>query len=94
VFFISKRWKNHADQLNNERTFDKKKHHRLQIKFITDRIIADNKAEKIRENGGCARVITGQHNKEPYYKIYYRYDLRKLNHKQKKKANKLMKKKL
>ena len=82
---ISKRWNNHADQLSNERYFDKKKHYRLPLKFITDREIIERKAEKIRKNGGCARVIEGQHNKKPYFKIYYRYDLRKLNQKQKKK---------
>ena len=92
MFVISKRWKNHADKLANERIFDKKKHYRLPTNFITDYVLADKKAQKIRDNGGCARVIEGQHNKKKYYKIYYRFDLRKLNQKQKKKANKLMKK--
>lgn len=92
MFNISKRWKNHADQLSNERYFDKLKHHRLPTDFITDRSIADKKANKIRNNGGCARVIEGQHNNKKYYKIYYRFDLRKLNQKQKKKAKKLTKK--
>jgi len=92
VFFISKRWKDHADKLSNERIFDKKKHYRLPTNFITDYALADKKAQKIRDNGGCARVIIGQHNFKIYYKIYYRFNLQKLNKKQKKKAIKLMKK--
>lgn len=92
MFLISKRWKNHAEQLGNERMLSKQKHYRLPTNFITDRSIAEKKAEKIRDNGGCARVLTGQHNNIEYYSVFYRFDLRKLTQKQKKKANKLMKK--